>query len=156
MSQRDNPLILEFSTGHGFYTVRFKINCATDFQILVLISNSYTLIGDLVFKLNPGPTGERIPVIVSTRSDYRHIAQLTMPSCNAGNLININCSAGLSLNGYYNHPLTLCTFNARSVKNKSAAILDYISDCKPDLFAITETWPSADNAAVRAELCPDG
>ena len=114
------------------------------------------LIGDLVFKLNPGPTGERMPVIVSTRSDYRHIAQSTMPSRNAGNLININCSAGLSLNGYYNHPMTLCTFNARSVKNKSAAILDYICDCKADLFAITETWLSADDAAVRTELCPEG
>ena len=54
------------------------------------------LIGDLVFKLNPGPTGERIPVIVSTRSDYRHKAQSTMPSRNTGSLINVNCCAGLS------------------------------------------------------------
>ena len=34
--------------------------------------------------------------------------------------------------------------------------MDYICDCKADLFAITETWLSADDAAVRAELCPDG
>ena len=52
--------------------------------------------------------------------------------------------------------MSLCTFNARSVKNKSAVILDYICDCKADLFAVTETWLSADDAAVRAELCPDG
>ena len=52
--------------------------------------------------------------------------------------------------------MTLCTFSARSVKNKSAAILDYICDCKADLFVVTETRLSADDAAVRAELCPDG
>ena len=51
--------------------------------------------------------------------------------------------------------MTLCTFNARSVKNKSAVILDYICDCKADLFAVTETWLSTDDAAVRVELCPD-
>ena len=91
------------------------------------------LIGDLVFKLNPGPTGNCIPVVVSTRSDHRHIAQLSRPSRNPGNLININCST--RLNGHY-HPMTLCTFNARSVKNKSADIVDYFCDCKADLFAI--------------------
>ena len=52
--------------------------------------------------------------------------------------------------------MTLCTFNVRSVKNKIAVILDYIFDCKADLFAVTETWLSADDAAVRAELCPHG
>ena len=112
------------------------------------------LIGDLVFKLNPGPTGNCIPVVVSTRSDHRHIAQLSRPSRNPGNLININCST--RLNGHY-QPMTSCTFNACSVKNKSADIVDYVCECKaPDLFAITETWLSADDAAVRAELCPDG
>ena len=111
------------------------------------------IIGDLVFKLNPGPTGNCIPLVVSTRSHHRHIAQLSRPSRNPGNLININCST--RLNGYQ-HPMTLCTFNARSVKNKSADIVDYICDCKADLFAVTETWLSADDAAVRAELCPDG
>ena len=111
------------------------------------------LIGDLVFKLNPGPTGNCIPVVVSTRYDHRHIAQLSRPSRNPGNLININCST--RLNGHQ-HPMTLCTFNARSVKNKSADIVDYICHCKADLFSITETCLSADDAAVRAELCPDG
>ena len=88
------------------------------------------LIGDLVFKLNPGPTGNRIPVIVSSRSDHQHKAQLTRPSRNPGNLININCSNRSSLSGYHKQPMTLCTFNARSVKNKSADILDYVCDCK--------------------------
>ena len=111
------------------------------------------IIGDLVFKFNPGPTGDCIPLVVSTRSDHRHIAQLSRPSRNPGNLININCST--RLNGCQ-HPMTLCTFNARSVKNKSADIVDYICDCKADLFAITETWLSANDVAVLAELCPNG
>ena len=52
--------------------------------------------------------------------------------------------------------MSFCTLNALSVKNKSADLLDYICDCKANLFAITETWLSADDAVVRAEVCPDG
>lgn len=52
--------------------------------------------------------------------------------------------------------MTLCKFNTRLVKNKNADIVDYVCDCKADLFAITETQLSADDAAVRVELCPDG
>ena len=50
--------------------------------------------------------------------------------------------------------LSLCLLNARSVKNKTADLFDYICDCKADLVAITETWLTTDDAAVRAELCP--
>jgi len=50
------------------------------------------LVGDLVFKLNPGPTVNCVPAVVSTRSDHQQIAQLSRPSRNLGNLININCS----------------------------------------------------------------
>ena len=32
----------------------------------------------------------------------------------------------------------------------------YACDCKADLVAITETWLTTDDAAVRAELCPVG
>ena len=41
-------------------------------------------------------------------------------------------------------------------KNKTADLFDYICDCKADFFAITETWLTTDDAAVRAELCPVG
>ena len=68
-----------------------------------------------MFKLNPGPTGNRIPAIVSSRSDHQHKAQLTRPSRNPGNFININCSTRSSLSGYHKQPMTLCTFNVRSV-----------------------------------------
>ena len=47
--------------------------------------------------------------------------------------------------------------NCRSVRNKTSSILDYVTqDCKPDIFAITETWLEKRDDAVRVELCPDG
>ena len=42
------------------------------------------------------------------------------------------------------------------MKNKTADLFDYICDCKVDLVAITETWMTTDDAAVRTELCPVG
>ncbi|CAB4020270.1 RNA-directed DNA polymerase from transposon X-element, partial [Paramuricea clavata] len=44
---------------------------------------------------------------------------------------------------------------ARSVRNKTADILDYICECKLDVVGITESWLCSDDAAVRTELCPD-
>ena len=46
--------------------------------------------------------------------------------------------------------------NAAIFPPKTAVIFDYVCDCKPDLVAITETWLGDHDAAVRAELCPDG
>ena len=34
--------------------------------------------------------------------------------------------------------------------------MDYLCDCKADLYAITETWLTEDDAAVRVELNLDG
>ena len=53
-------------------------------------------------------------------------------------------------------PLSLCLLNSRSVRNKSAAFFDYICECKADLVAVTETWLSCCDDAIRVELCPDG
>ena len=53
-------------------------------------------------------------------------------------------------------PLSLCLLNARSVRNKSVVLMDYLCDCKADLYAITETWLTEDDAAVRVELNLDG
>ena len=50
----------------------------------------------------------------------------------------------------------LVLINARSARNKSAVLMDYLCDCKADLNAITETWLTEDDAAVRAELNPNG
>ena len=95
------------------------------------------LIDDLVFKLNPGPKG--IPVIVSTRSSHIHETQLSSSSRNISNLISVRRYSALAPIVADKH-LSLCLLNARSVKNKTADLFDYICDCKADLVAITENW----------------
>ena len=95
------------------------------------------LIGDLVFKLNPGPDFARncyIKPIVSVRT-----SQVSMPISqrNENNLIKINCLPAIR---NVEHQLSICLFNARSVRNKCADIMDYICDTKIDIIAITETW----------------
>ena len=52
--------------------------------------------------------------------------------------------------------MVLCNVNARSVRNKTAVIFDYICERKVDLVAVTEHWLTANDSAVRAELCPVG
>ena len=47
-------------------------------------------------------------------------------------------------------------FNARSERTKSAVLMEYLCDCKADLYAAMETWLQEDDAAVRAELNLDG
>ena len=47
-------------------------------------------------------------------------------------------------------------FNARSVRTKSAVLMDYLCDCKAGIYAIMKTWLTEDDAAVRAELNLDG
>ena len=102
------------------------------------------LIGDLVFKLNPGPNG--IPVIVSTRSNnYNRENQPSSLSRNISNLTCVRRLPALAPIATYQH-LSLCLLNARSVKNKTADLFDYICDCKADLVAITETWLTTDDA----------
>ena len=46
--------------------------------------------------------------------------------------------------------------NVRSIKNKSAEFVDYVTSCKADLFALTETWLSENDDAHRAEVTPTG
>ena len=111
------------------------------------------LIGDLVFKLNPGPNG--IPVIVSTRSNYNRETRPSSLSRNISNLISVRHLSALTLIVAHQH-LSSCLLNAHSVTNKTADLLGYICDCKADLVAITDTWLTTDDAAVQAELCPVG
>ena len=42
------------------------------------------------------------------------------------------------------------------LKTKSAEFADYVSSCKADLFALTETWLSENVDAHRAEITPTG
>ncbi|XP_078380240.1 uncharacterized protein LOC144663192 [Oculina patagonica] len=74
------------------------------------------MIYEIVFKLNPGPNG---PL-----------------SCNPNNLIAVDQS-GMSPSD--NRPLKICSLNARSLRNKSAAFVELVNDLKADLFTICET-----------------
>lgn len=55
-------------------------------------------------------------------------------------------------------PVDLCLLNARSVKNKSFIITDFVDDNNIDIFAITETWLQADisNQITVNNICPTG
>ena len=74
-----------------------------------------------------------------------------MRSRNSSNLIVVN---RLPLVRNFKRPLLFCLMNARSVRNKSADIFDFVCEYKIDLLAITETWLNANDDAVRNELCP--
>ena len=50
----------------------------------------------------------------------------------------------------------MCTLDIRSIASKSALFVDYINECKADLFAITETWLSDNDSAVCYEITPPG
>ena len=51
--------------------------------------------------------------------------------------------------------LTFRLLNARSLRNISASFCDYVQDCKADIFAITETWLTQNDAAVCKEITPN-
>ena len=83
------------------------------------------LIGDILFKFNPGPTTN--PVVNNVRP-------------------------------YRSPNVAFCLLNARSLKNKTVSIVDYryVQDCKADIFAITETWLTQNDAVVCREITPAG
>ena len=87
------------------------------------------------------------------RGSRRRCGALRQPQ----NLSNVNCSDPNTRSGSnFNHPLSLGLLNARSVKNKTAFLLDYIRNCSADLYAIPETWLTDKDASVKAEFCPAG
>ena len=114
-----------------------------------------TISDELIFKLNPGPVERsQIPTIVTMRADTRVENRSTR---NSLNLKYVECfGRPLHLSSRGLGSLSLCLLNARSVRNKSAVLMDYLCDCKADLYAITEIWLTEDDAEVRAELSPDG
>ena len=108
--------------------------------------------GDLVFKLNPGPSGRPILTIVSVRDEPGQTHN------NGHNSKNLSCvqPAKLRPTNMSQRLLSFCLMNTRSVRNKTAMLMDYICDLKADLYAITETWLTENDASVRVELIPDG
>ena len=125
---------------------RYRCPCA--YFSNTSVSSYPLLIGHFLFQLNPGPNG--IPVIISKRSNHNRETQLSSSSRNISNLISVRRYSALTPIVAVKH-LSQSLLNARSVKNKTAG--DYVSDCKADVVAITETWLTTDDTAVRAKLC---
>ena len=86
-----------------------------------------------MFKLNPGPMS-----VNYSRENSSSSSRLSYCS---------NCPL---------NTLKLCLLNTQSIKNKTAEFLDFVCECKADLFAITETWLNSMDDAVRVEICPTG
>ena len=83
------------------------------------------LVGDLVFKLNPGPVNnDDLSVLCS------HGIRKTPPSMRSRNSSNLIVVNRLPLVRNFKHPLSFCLMNARSVRNKSADIFDFICEYK--------------------------
>ena len=118
------------------------------------------LTGDLVFKLNPGPVQNRTPTIATSIRNHRSSYHSNQRSNvdNLRNLTNLNSplSSSSSTVNHFQDPSLFGLLNARSVKNKTAVLVDYLYDRKIHLLAITETWMTDNDASVRADLCPDG
>ena len=125
------------------------------------------LIGDLVFKLNPGPENNGGN---SNTYPHCHRARRSAHSRNPSNLITITDNV-LHHNGYVNlygannnktggsrlaSQIFLCTLNARSLRNKTTAFVDLVCDVKADIFMICESWLTVNDSAVLSELSPPG
>ena len=109
------------------------------------------LIGDLIFKLNPGPVGRHVISSIPAITGHREKSSKSIR--NPLNLINLTCS---SQNGALHGLLSLCLVNAQSIRNKTANFVDYIYNYKHDLVAVAETWLHTADDAIRVELCPVG
>ena len=102
-----------------------------------------------------------------------HRARRSAHSSNPSNLITITVNRlhhngyhyGANNNGANNNKtggsplagrISLCSLNARSLRNKTAAFVDLVCDVKADIFTICESWLTANDSAVLSELSPPG
>ena len=66
-------------------------------------------------------------------------------------------SSAIDLNKVYNAKhLNVHIWNARSVRNKTISICDYIIEYEPDILFFTETWLRSDEQVIIGELTPPG
>ena len=106
------------------------------------------LTGDLVFKLNPGPVQNGIPNIVTSIRSHGSSYHCNQRS-NVNNLLNLTnlnlpLSSSSSTVNHLQDPLLFGLLNARSVKNKTAVLVDYLYDRKIHLLTMTETCMKSD------------
>lgn len=100
-------------------------------------------VGELVFKLNPGPD-KRITTIVSSNRMVKNGHLWSRHSYPKG--ANLHNLRSLDRNSVaprfsFNRAFTSCLMNARSLCNKNFIFKDFVVDYKVDLLGITETWP---------------
>ena len=98
-------------------------------------------VGDLVFKLNPGPH-KRITTIVSSNRMVKngHLWSRHSHSLPKGaNLHNLRSLDRISVapKFSFNRAFTSCLMNARSLCNKTLIVKDFVVDYKEDLLGIT-------------------
>ena len=66
-------------------------------------------------------------------------------------------SSAIDLNKVYTAKhLNVHIWNARSVRNKTISICDYIIEYEPDILFFTETWLRSDEQVIIGELTPPG
>ena len=113
--------------------------------------------GDLVFKLNPGPTGDQ-----STIHAHCSVTRRRVPlSTRTRNHSNLNTVKRAPTTKHFNTPILeqqdnrafqLCSLNARSLRNKSTAFVDLVCDLRAELFTICESWLHDLDSAILSEL----
>ena len=101
-----------------------------------------------------------IPSLLPPHSDS-HLSPSLLPNTmrissgrNPSNLITIK-PIKYSPRGHP-HLISFHLIDARNLGTKSSRFLDYVSDHHPDVVAVTETWFTSRDAAVRAECTPSG
>jgi hypothetical protein len=79
----------------------------------------------------------------------------TQRGVSLSNLTKVTCK---NERGIASTNLSFALINARSIKNKTTALADYISEKCVDVVAITETWLGRDgrDRIVEGQVCPPG
>ena len=107
-----------------------------------------------VYRLPFHNTSHGIPVHTTSirRRDYNRFYM----SANLNNLRSLNRVSQVP-NLRFCKNFTLCLLNARSLRNKTLVIKDFVVDHAVDLLGITETWLhlKGDDGTI-GELCPSG
>ena len=116
--------------------------------------------GDI--SLNPGPMEPKRKVNKNSRKPICNTIHSIITKCryrnsrltrNPNNLIVVQRS---KIPSQDNGLFQVCSLNARSLRNKSAAFVDLVSDLKADLFTIFESWLTELDSAVITDLTPPG
>ena len=138
----------------------------------VAVDTTYSKHDPLVFKLNPGPTNDDDQSTISTHcshgrnTSHRMLAYITSirwhdydhsyMSANLKNLCFLNC-VSQAPDSQFCKNFTSCLLNARSVRNKTLVIKDFVVDHAVVLLGIMETWfhPRREDVTI-GELCLGG